>query len=150
MLGMSASVSSSILVIENPSPTFSSVTFASVWMRVGLMPARDSCAVRAIVKQPACAAPINSSGFVADWPSSKRDLNEYGPSKAPLPTFSRPLPWARLPVHSASALWIGIKSPFDWLLMLYWILRRVRSLRRVSVLTHIGTTRHNQLDGKHL
>src|SRR5947208_12554493 len=77
MLGMSASVSSSILVIENPSPTFSSVTFASVWMRVGLMPARDSCAVRAIVKQPACAAPINSSGFVADWPSSNRDLNEY-------------------------------------------------------------------------
>src|SRR2546430_398406 len=110
MLGMSASVSSSILVIENPSPTFSSFTFASVWMRVGLMPARDSCAVRAIVKQPACAAPINSSGFVADWPSSNRDLNEYGPSNAPLPTFSRPLPCARLPFHSASALCVGTAS----------------------------------------
>jgi hypothetical protein len=36
------------------------------------------------------------------------------------------------------------------LLMLSWIPRRVRSLRRVSVLTHIGTARHNQLDGKHL
>jgi hypothetical protein len=63
-------------VIENASPTFSSFTRASVRMRAGLMPARESAAVNAIVKQPACAAPINSSGFVADWPSSKRDLNE--------------------------------------------------------------------------
>ncbi len=135
-LQVNPSVSRSILVMANASPTFSSFTFAAVWIRVGVRPARASCAVSAMVKHPASAAPISSSGFVAEWPSSKRDLNEYGPSKAPLPTFSRPLPWARLPVHSASALWIGIKSPFDWLLMLYWILRRVRLLRRVSVLTH--------------
>jgi len=45
-------------------------------MRVALICARDNAAVNAIVKQPACAAPINSSGFVADCPSSKRDLNE--------------------------------------------------------------------------
>src|SRR6266850_8195057 len=126
MPGISASVSSSICVIENASPTFSSFTFALVWMRVGVMPARESCAVSAIVKQPASAAPISSSGFVADWPSSNRDLNEYGPSKAPLPTFSRPLPWARLPFHSASAFRVGIKPLFD-LLRLFWLFRFVGS-----------------------
>ena len=31
-----------------------------------------------------------------------RDLNEYGPSKAPLPTFNRPLPSARLPFQRLS------------------------------------------------
>src|ERR1044071_7679085 len=77
-------------------------------IRVGLICARDNAAVSAIVKQPACAAPINSSGLVADSPSSNRDLNEYGPSNAPLPTFNRPLPSARLPVHSASAFLDGI------------------------------------------
>src|ERR1700752_2497962 len=85
-------------------------------MRVGVMPARESCAVSAIVKQPAWAAPISSSGLVADCPSSNRDLNEYGPSKAPLTNFSRPLPSARLPFHSASAFRVGIKPPFDLLL----------------------------------
>src|SRR3989454_803389 len=111
MPGMSASVSSSIFVMENPSPTFSSFTVAPVWMRFGVMPARERCTVSAIVKQPAWAAPINSSGLVADWPASNRDLNEYGPSKAPLPTLSRPLPSARLPFHSASALCVGIRPP---------------------------------------
>src|SRR2546422_8400447 len=57
MPGMSASVSSSILVMENPSPTFSKVTFAPVWTRAGVRPARESCAVSAIVKHPAWAAP---------------------------------------------------------------------------------------------
>src|SRR5713101_828644 len=112
MPGMSASVSSSILVMANPSPTFSRVTFAPVWTRVGVRPARESCAVSAIVKHPACAAPISSSGLVAAWPSSNRDLNEYGPSKAPLPTLSRPLPSARLPFHSASAFRVGMEPPF--------------------------------------
>src|SRR5260370_8423463 len=65
--------------------------------------ARDNCAASAIVKHPAGAAPSNSSGFVADWPSSKRDLTEYGTLSAPLPTVSRPLPWSRSPVHSAFA-----------------------------------------------
>src|SRR2546428_3596565 len=112
MPGMSASVSSSILVMETRSPTLSSVTFAPVWMRVGVRPARESCAVSAIVKHPAWAAPISSSGLVAAWPSSNRDLNEYGPSKAPLPTLSRPLPSARLPFHSASAFRVGMEPPF--------------------------------------
>src|ERR1700752_5407605 len=74
------------------------------------MRAHDNAAVRAIVKQPACPAPINSSGLVADSPSSNRDLNEYGPPTAPLPTFSLPLPSARLPNHSASAFLLGINS----------------------------------------
>src|SRR5499433_700900 len=117
-------------MIENPSPTFSSFTRASVWIRVGVMRLRDNAAVKAIVKQPACAAPINSSGLVADWPSSNRDLNEYGPSNAPLPTFSRPLPSARLPFHSASAFRVGIKPPFDLLLFL-WV---------VSILTVVCAT----------
>src|SRR6185295_14765439 len=108
--GISASVSSAIPVIENASPTFSSLTVAVVCMRVGLICARDNAAVSAMVKQPACAAPINSSGLVADSPSSNRDLNEYGPSNAPLPTFNRPLPSARLPNHSASAFLDGITS----------------------------------------
>src|SRR6185503_14160016 len=108
--GISASVSSSICVIVNASPTFSSLTLASVWIRFAVMPARESAAVIAIVKQPACAAPSNSSGLVAASPSSNRDLNEYGPSKAPLPTFNLPLPWARFPSHSASAFRVGILS----------------------------------------
>src|SRR5258706_1154853 len=101
--------------MENASPTFSSFPFAPVRMRVGVVPARESCAVSAIVKHPAWAAPISSSGLVADWPSSNRDLNEYGPSKAPLPTFSRPLPSAKFPFHSASAFRVGIKPPFNLL-----------------------------------
>src|SRR6058998_968604 len=52
-------------------------------------------------KHPACAAAINSSGFVPP-PCSNRDANEYLPSKAPLPSFIRPLPSRRLPFHSAS------------------------------------------------
>src|SRR5262245_47940183 len=110
MPAMSAWVSRSISVMEKPSPIFSSFTFAPVFIRRGVMPARESCAVSAIVKHPAWAAPISSSGLVADWPSSNRDLNEYGPSKAPLPTFSRPLPSARLPFHSASAFRVDIKA----------------------------------------
>src|SRR6516225_1116280 len=90
-----------------------------VWTRFGAIPAWESCAVSAMVKQPAWAAPINSSGFVADCPSSSLDLKEYGPSKAPLPTFRRPLPWTRLPFHSASAFRIGIKPPLRLLFNLF-------------------------------
>src|SRR5439155_8952402 len=47
------------------------------------------------------------SGFVP-LPSSKRSRYEYGPSKAPLPSFRRPAPSLRLPRHSASARRAGI------------------------------------------
>src|SRR5215467_13065829 len=141
MPGMSAWVSRSISVMEKPSPIFSSFTLAPVFIRRGVMPARESCAVSAIVKHPAWAAPINSSGLVADWPSSNRDLNEYGPSKAPLPIFSRPLPSARLPFHSASAFRVGIKYPsicgclFGWVQFrpLFALLRSVTAIDRESL-----------------
>jgi enamine deaminase RidA (YjgF/YER057c/UK114 family) len=40
-------------VIANASPTLSSLTLATVWMRFGVIPAWESCAVSAMVKQPA-------------------------------------------------------------------------------------------------
>jgi hypothetical protein len=45
-------------------PSCSSVTLACVAMRLGVRPARPRAAVSAIVKQPACAAAISSSGLV--------------------------------------------------------------------------------------
>jgi hypothetical protein len=41
-------------------------------------------------------------------PSSKRDLNEYLPSKAPLPSLSVPAPSFRSPRHSASEIRFAI------------------------------------------
>src|ERR1044072_4411325 len=87
-------------------------------MRVAFICARERAAVSAIVKHPACAAPINSSGLVADSPSSNRDLNEYGPSNAPLPTFNRPLRSARLPNHSASAFLDAINLLLPYIMLL--------------------------------
>src|SRR5579859_959101 len=60
-----------------------------------------------MVKQPAWAAPSSSSGLVP-VPSSKREANEYGPSKAPLPSFIVPDPACSDPCHCASALRTGI------------------------------------------
>jgi hypothetical protein len=65
----------------------------SMWTRAevstdrGSWPARCRSPANAIEKQPACAAPISSSGLVPE-PSSKRDWNEYGPSKAPEPSLT--------------------------------------------------------------
>src|SRR5213593_2309783 len=145
MPGISASVSSSILVMANPSPTLSSVTFARVWMRVGVRRSRESCAVSAIVKHPAWAAPINSSGLVAVWPSSNRDLNEYGPSRAPLPTLSRPLPSARLHFHSASSFRVGMAPPFDSLPLVPLHLGRVA--RATGQCTRLRSARPGGAEG---
>src|SRR5437667_2316892 len=58
----------------------------------------------AIVKQPACAAAINSSGFVP-LPSPNRAANEYGVSlSVPLCTDSVPLPSLTVPCQRAFAL----------------------------------------------
>ncbi len=57
-------------------PTCSSDSVACVAMRFGVRPARPSAAVSAIVKQPAWAAAISSSGLVPFSPSPKRDWNE--------------------------------------------------------------------------
>ena len=62
-------------MIEKPASPFSRWTFAVVATRVGTNPALESSFENAIEKQPACAAPASSSGFVP-VPSSKRDWNE--------------------------------------------------------------------------
>src|SRR5712692_8146292 len=67
------------------------------------MPALPSCAESAIVKHPACAAAISSSGFVPA-PSSKRVENEYCVFEStPLAVEMVPLPLLRFPCHSADA-----------------------------------------------
>src|SRR5262249_29429628 len=55
----------------------------------------------------ASAAPMSSSGFVP-LASSKRDENEYGPSKAPLPSFIVPLPCFKVPSHTADPVRVAI------------------------------------------
>src|SRR4051812_48222600 len=63
------------LLILNPWPSGSSVTAASVESSVGSSPAACRPNANAMVKQPACAAAISSSGFVP-FSLSKRVLNE--------------------------------------------------------------------------
>src|SRR6266851_2354220 len=55
---------------------------------------------------------MSSSGFVPG-PSSKRDLNEYLPSKAPLPSLRVPAPSFRSPRHSASEIRLAIFHSFE-------------------------------------
>src|SRR5687767_12221309 len=108
-LGTSASVSNSINVIRGPSPKW---TFALVRTCTGGKPAFVSTDARYMEKQPACAAPTNSSGLVPA-PSSKREAKVYSPSKAPLPTFIVPLPSLSVPFHTADAFRIDISSSVE-------------------------------------
>src|SRR6516162_9285142 len=62
-------------LIRNPWPSCSSVTAASVTSSVGVKPAPWRPKASAMVKQPACAAAISSSGLVP-FSLSKRVLNE--------------------------------------------------------------------------
>src|ERR1700675_1469911 len=95
--GMLATRSRWLLVMEKPSPTLASVMVAVVSSFCAVMPALPSCADNAMVKQPACAAAINSSGFVP-IPFSKRVENEYCALEStllsveivPFPSFSEP------------------------------------------------------------
>src|SRR5438128_4118501 len=81
-------------------------------MLVGGLPALVSCAARNIEKQPACAAPISSSGLVPFLSPSNRDRNENGASKKPLPPFIDPEPSFRVPFHCALAFAIAISFSF--------------------------------------
>src|SRR6266404_5498894 len=93
-----------LLVTEKPSPTLSRVMVAVVSSFCAVMPAPPSCAVRAIVKQPACAAASSSSGLVP-MPLSKREWNEYAVCfSTPLSVESVPLPAFRSPCQTADAL----------------------------------------------
>src|SRR5580658_920940 len=71
-----------------------------------------SCAESAIVKQPACAAAISSSGFVP-LPLSKRVPKEYGVSeRTPLCVEIEPLPSFNAPDQTAEAVRCMVSSPF--------------------------------------
>jgi hypothetical protein len=76
MPGIFAVMSRCDSVTVKPASVFSNVIVAVVWMDAGVKPALPSSAENAIEKQPACAAAINSSGFVP-MPFSKRVLKEY-------------------------------------------------------------------------
>src|SRR5271154_874925 len=102
--GMRATKSKWLLVMLNPSPTLSSVTVAVVSSLSAFRPIAPSCPESAIVKQPACAAASNSSGFVPT-PFSNRVLNEYCVCfSVPLSVEMDPLPVFRSPCQTALAL----------------------------------------------
>src|SRR5947207_12977672 len=94
-------------VILNPPSAGSSFTVAVVLKRLAGGPAFSRLNESAMEKQPASAAPMSSSGFVP-FPSSKRDENEYGPSKAPLPSFMVPLPCFSVPSQTADPVRVAI------------------------------------------
>ena len=102
--GMRPATSRWILVTVKPASSFSSVTEAVVSRLSGVMPALPSCAERAMVKQPAWAAAINSSGLVPR-PFSKRVENEYCALESrPLSVEIVPLPSLSEPFQIAEAL----------------------------------------------
>jgi hypothetical protein len=80
------------------------VTVTFVLMLSGVKFAPPSCADNAIEKHAACAAAINSSGFVPG-PFSNREVNEYGVSfSAPPGAEIVPFPSFSPPFHTALAL----------------------------------------------
>src|SRR2546430_2749714 len=95
--GTFAPTSRWISVTVQPASSRSIVKAAAVAIESGVRPPWLSSADSAIEKQPACAAAINSSGFVPR-PFSKRVLNEYCASartplcveRVPLPSFNPP------------------------------------------------------------
>src|SRR5581483_1025200 len=90
-------------VTAKPESSFSSVTVAVVSMDWAVIPALPSLAERAMLKQPAWAAAINSSGFVPGC-DSKRVAKEYGVSlRTPLGELSVPLPSFNPPFQCALA-----------------------------------------------
>src|SRR6266568_756666 len=76
MPGTTASVSRSMGLMAKPPGTGLKWTRAVVCTLVGVKPALASAFDSAIEKQPACAAPISSSGLVPTVSSPMRDLNE--------------------------------------------------------------------------
>src|SRR5271170_2043004 len=104
MPGIFAVMSRCDSVTVKPASVLSSVIVVVVLMDVGVKPALPNSADNAIEKQPACAAAINSSGFVPT-PFSKRVLNEYDVSfSTPLSVEMLPLPSFKPPRQTADAL----------------------------------------------
>src|SRR5690348_10834476 len=93
-----------IPVTVQPASTFSMVTAAVVANRSAVRFAAPNCPDSAIVKQPAWAAAISSSGFVP-FPFSNLVLNEYCDcASTPLSVDTVPFPVFRSPCHCAEAL----------------------------------------------
>src|SRR6185369_11288698 len=91
-------------VTVQPASVLSKVIVAVALINSALNPSLPSSAENAMAKHPACAAPINSSGFVP-MPDSKRVLNEYCVSlRTPLSVEMLPLPDLRSPRQTADAL----------------------------------------------
>src|SRR4029079_3229415 len=87
-----------------PAPSFSIVTTAEVRNSSGLCPDPPSPKASAMLKQPAWAAPINSSGLVPLY-SPERIPAEYGALESvPLCVVSVPLPSGPPPFQTASAV----------------------------------------------
>src|SRR5580693_1643975 len=88
----------------NPSPTFSNEIVAVVSILSAFSPTAPSWPESAIVKHPACAAAINSSGFVP-LPFSNRVEKEYcALESVPLSVEIFPLPSFKDPCQTAEAL----------------------------------------------
>src|ERR1700730_5199970 len=88
--------------MAKPSPTLSNVTSALVSMCSAFSCASPKMSDSAIVKQPAWAAPISSSGFAPGFPS-KRLEKPYGYlSSAPLFVEMVPLPSLMPPSQTAA------------------------------------------------
>src|SRR5450432_889936 len=98
-----------MVVILKAPPTCASCRLAVALMRLGGKPAFSRSIEKAIEKQLASAAPINSSAFVPG-PFAKREENEYGASKTPLPSFTLPLPDFRVPSQTADPVRAAIES----------------------------------------
>src|ERR1700730_11595607 len=97
--------------MAKPSPTLSKVTSALVSMCSAVSWASPKISDSAIVKQPAWAAPISSSGFVPVLPS-KRLAKPYGYlSSAPLFVEMAPLPSLMPPSQTAAPNVIIFISP---------------------------------------
>src|SRR6478752_9971201 len=100
---LARSVSADLLILK-PLPSGSRLTAASVVSSSGVKPASCRPKASAIVKQPAWAAAINSSGLVP-FSFSKRVLKEYGVSASTPESLERlPLPERPLPRQTAFAL----------------------------------------------
>src|ERR1700751_1320319 len=100
-------------MVQLPS-TCSSVSVASVESSSAVKPAFPKKADRAIVKHPACAAAISSSGFVP-IPFSNRVENEYWVLlRTPLCVDTVPCPFFRSPCQTADAVrFIGLMGNVD-------------------------------------
>src|SRR5271165_326962 len=82
---------------------FSKLSSAEVLRVSAVNPAPSRAAESAIVKQPAWAAAMSSSGFVPE-PLANRDVKEYGVCRrTPLSVETAPLPLLRFPCQMADA-----------------------------------------------